>query len=249
MINARNSMSARIGDRGEAVSALTPSGKVRINGILYDAKSEGIFIEAGAHCIVVRQDPFALIVRKLEGDQSLPEVPNAGNLVTKSEVQRTSEEVRKVEAIEAEAQRQVWWKDIKKGLLISVILGLVVGGLASLFAVFDTSIQTRSEINKTLLIIGFLLVYPIWGAILYLSIEVIPSMIVKLKESEDTVLHQIIIFIGLIGSAFLFHWEMTSGNNLLSTLLIALLGSLAITFVAWILLKALGALTEMLFGY
>lgn len=46
-------------------SLLVPSGKVRINGKLYDARCELSHIEAGVEVEVVGADTFCLIVRKI----------------------------------------------------------------------------------------------------------------------------------------------------------------------------------------
>jgi membrane-bound ClpP family serine protease len=55
------------GSRGEAVATLRPAGKVMINDQLYDAISQGAFIEKGQEVIVDHLDGSVIVVRKLEG--------------------------------------------------------------------------------------------------------------------------------------------------------------------------------------
>lgn len=52
------------GERGEVFATLRPSGKVVINGAIYDAVTSGDFIEKGESVVVVALDGSALIVEK-----------------------------------------------------------------------------------------------------------------------------------------------------------------------------------------
>lgn len=53
-----------VGKRGKVFSSLRPSGKVMIQGSVYDAMSAGEFIEAGELVIVVRQEGATLLVEQ-----------------------------------------------------------------------------------------------------------------------------------------------------------------------------------------
>ena len=52
------------GSRGKAVSTLRPSGKIEIEGTIYDAMSSGDFIEREAPIVVTRLDGSVIIVDK-----------------------------------------------------------------------------------------------------------------------------------------------------------------------------------------
>lgn len=54
------------GCEGEAITALYPSGKVRVNGKIYEASSRDGMLENGEQIRVVRVDAFQLIVQKLD---------------------------------------------------------------------------------------------------------------------------------------------------------------------------------------
>lgn len=52
-----------IGKSGEAVTRLTPSGVVRINGRRYEALSQSGMLDRGAPVVVVGRDAFRIVVR------------------------------------------------------------------------------------------------------------------------------------------------------------------------------------------
>jgi membrane-bound serine protease (ClpP class) len=54
-----------IGKKGSALTRLNPSGKVAIDGQTYEAHSQDGYIEADQAVIVVAQDNFKLIIKKL----------------------------------------------------------------------------------------------------------------------------------------------------------------------------------------
>lgn len=58
--------SAVVGREGKALSRLSPSGKVRINGATYPARSRGAFITRGTPVRVIETDGFGLIVDESE---------------------------------------------------------------------------------------------------------------------------------------------------------------------------------------
>lgn len=58
-------LSSLIGQKGTAATLLRPSGKVRLNGKLYDAVSMFGFIEAGTSVVVTRTESGQLYVQKL----------------------------------------------------------------------------------------------------------------------------------------------------------------------------------------
>ncbi len=59
-----SSVLSEIDARGVAFTDLSPSGKIEIAGAIYDAITEGIFIEKGSEIIVMRKEGSQLYVRK-----------------------------------------------------------------------------------------------------------------------------------------------------------------------------------------
>jgi len=53
------------GSKGEVIATLRPAGKVIINDMIYDAISEGSFIEKGAPIVVARLDGSVIVVEKI----------------------------------------------------------------------------------------------------------------------------------------------------------------------------------------
>ena len=61
--DAPGAISELIGQHGTAETLLRPSGKIRINGLTFDALSEGAFIEPGSKVVVLRISAGSLVVR------------------------------------------------------------------------------------------------------------------------------------------------------------------------------------------
>ena len=55
-----------IGQRGETITTMAPTGMVLIDGEKYEAFSQSGLLEKGTPVAVVKQDPFRLIVEKTE---------------------------------------------------------------------------------------------------------------------------------------------------------------------------------------
>ncbi len=58
------------GDRGRAITPMTPSGKVLIDGVEYSARFKSGFADSGDEVIVVGLEAFGLIVDKPEPQES-----------------------------------------------------------------------------------------------------------------------------------------------------------------------------------
>ncbi len=56
----------QIGARGKSVSRLSPMGKIRIDGRLYEAKSQDVYIDPRSDVEVVGFENFSVIVKKVE---------------------------------------------------------------------------------------------------------------------------------------------------------------------------------------
>ena len=57
-----------IGKRGHARTKMLPSGEITVDGLHYDAVTEGVAVEAGQPVEVIRVDGTRIVVRALEGD-------------------------------------------------------------------------------------------------------------------------------------------------------------------------------------
>jgi hypothetical protein len=120
-------MDLRIGDTGRAVAPMSPSGKVEIGGVRHDARSEGMFIPAGARCVVVRADATGLVVRPVEDGQPAPRFPNHGEPIRKGECKLTPAEAAAVQEQERQQKRRESRRKLLGGLARSVGLGVVIG--------------------------------------------------------------------------------------------------------------------------
>ncbi len=56
----------QLGARGKCVSRLSPMGKVEIDGRMYEAKSQDVYIDPRSEVEVVGFENFSVIVRKIE---------------------------------------------------------------------------------------------------------------------------------------------------------------------------------------
>ncbi len=56
----------QLGTRGKCVSRLSPMGKVEIDGRMYEAKSQDVYIDPRSEVEVVGFENFSVIVRKIE---------------------------------------------------------------------------------------------------------------------------------------------------------------------------------------
>lgn len=68
----RRHLKSLVGKYGAAISVMLPSGKVQIEGNLYDAMSEGLPIEAGQSVVVVDARGGSLIVRTSMAPKAAP---------------------------------------------------------------------------------------------------------------------------------------------------------------------------------
>jgi len=59
-----------IGERGRAITPMTPSGKVLIRGVEYNARFKSGFADSGDEVIVVALDAFGLLVGKPEPQEA-----------------------------------------------------------------------------------------------------------------------------------------------------------------------------------
>lgn len=67
-VSSSMSLKGLAGKRGIAVSVLRPAGKVRIDGQLVDAMSEGTFIEAGRPVVVEKAESSYVVVNEIKAE-------------------------------------------------------------------------------------------------------------------------------------------------------------------------------------
>ncbi len=114
-------MSIRIGDCGQSVGPLKPSGKVLIAGVRHDARSDGDLIDPDCPVVVVGNDRFGLLVRASEQIGSLDQLPRYGEKVLLPGELSTNREKQRDEQILRDQRRT------RKRALCLTILGAVVG--------------------------------------------------------------------------------------------------------------------------
>ena len=65
--HAGGEATVRVGDTGEELTSLRPSGLARVGGRRVDAVTEGAFIVEGARIVVVQTDGMRVVVRQHDG--------------------------------------------------------------------------------------------------------------------------------------------------------------------------------------
>jgi membrane-bound serine protease (ClpP class) len=65
--SGKPNLEALVGQSGSVETVLRPTGKVRVNGITYEAVSEGGFLDSGVAVTVLRVSPTGLVVRQTPG--------------------------------------------------------------------------------------------------------------------------------------------------------------------------------------
>jgi hypothetical protein len=121
-------MVVRVGDRGQALTALRPQGAVRIDSNRHDAWCPDGFIESGSEIVVVGGSLQGLVVRKVEPGQA-PRLPDQGKVVSSSfgEVVRRQGQREDAERQEWEAQLPYWRKrrrahTIRRGAVLGPLI-------------------------------------------------------------------------------------------------------------------------------
>jgi hypothetical protein len=124
----------RVGDLAKALTALSPSGLIELDGARLDARSEREFVPAGAAVVVLRGDPTGYVVREVGPDKPVPTLPNAGAEITRPEFMRNRAEVRAAAARDEAELRRRWRATTGARLLATGLVGSAVGAGDSLLA-------------------------------------------------------------------------------------------------------------------
>jgi hypothetical protein len=137
----------RVGDLGKALTAMSPSGVVELDGRRVDARSDGLFIPAGAAVVVLRGDPTGYVVREVGPDKPFPQLPDSGAEILPAEFQRNSGDVRRAEARDAEEVRRVWAKESRHRAFVAGLIGAAAGlGDAALAHGTDRDVLLRGAL-------------------------------------------------------------------------------------------------------
>ena len=131
-------MSIRVGDVGRAVTMLAPSGKIEIDGVKFDARSDGSVIEAGSMVVVLRGDPTGYVVcLHVPGSRPLP---NHGEPIRKGDVHLSAKEAATAENNEERLRQAELRAEMRRGSMWSALLGALAGaGSAHTWLVWQNS--------------------------------------------------------------------------------------------------------------
>lgn len=164
-------MAVRVGDVGRAVSPMSPSGAVELAGVRHDARSDGVYVPAGAAVEVVRADPTGLVVRPVEPGNG--PLPDHGREIIKAEFQRNSADVAETEAREL-AER---WRRHVRRVVVAVMLaepfGMAVGFATFVSLVACKTFHDPERDREYAVLIGSVLVGGGWAAAVTLAAGVV----------------------------------------------------------------------------
>jgi hypothetical protein len=117
----------RVGDLGTALTAMSPSGVVAIDGHRLDARSDGAAIPAGAAVVVLRGDPTGYVVREVGPEKPFPQLPDAGAEIGRPDFMRNSAEVRRDDARDEEERRRAWETATRARTVVAGLAGAAAG--------------------------------------------------------------------------------------------------------------------------
>ena len=126
-------MPVHIGDRAITRTPFRPTGRVEVEGQLYDARSEREFIDANVPCLIIRGEFRNLIVRELLSDEPVPELPNMGQELIRHIFDQTAQEVAEAHK-RSENERMAPWQRWTAGIIAAVSLGGAFGIATSTMA-------------------------------------------------------------------------------------------------------------------
>ncbi len=205
-------MNVRVGDVGRAVTALSPSGYVEIDGVRRSAQSEGSYIEVGSNIIVVRGEVPSFIVRQIEPGTPPDRLPNHGEVIGKSEHQMRSADVAEVER----EQQRLAWEQLKRRMKIGAAASGASGFLAGLANAglgwhFNWA-NVNESVGLPLLLGGSAALAAVWAVVLYFFTGGFVAHV--LPAEADAVFEPsfVALVMGLVGAALGFWLHFASGD-------------------------------------
>lgn len=205
-------MAIRIGDLGIAVSAMSPSGAVEVDGKRLDARSDGPFIPLGSVVVVLRGDPTGYVVRALEPGQEPPQLPGHGTPIPRAEFQRTSAEVAEVErAVRAEKRKRIR-QGLRFGGIAAGSLGAFVGLASSGAGWLLGWAPADDPASGAMLLGGALVVGTATGVALFLLTGLIGSVLGMFEGEPGFAPDFSVTAAALMGTAVGFWWHFRTGN-------------------------------------
>jgi hypothetical protein len=212
-------MAIRVGDVGRALSPMSPSGAVEVNGERLDARSDGPFIEAGSPVVVLRGDPTGYVVRKLEPGHPQPELPGHGEPIRKAEFQRNSAEAAGADRQERAEARRRFLKGLQYGSIAAASLGAIVGLTSGGTGWYFGWAAVADPLDGALLLAGWLFAGAATGVALFFVTGLIGVVLGFVTEGEASFTPDFfIVFASLVGAAVGFWWDFRGGDAGTATL-------------------------------
>jgi len=192
----------RIGDVGRALSALSPSGVIEIDGVRLDARSDGTFIEAGGMVVVLRGDPTGYVVRKhVPGS---PPLPNHGEPVRKGEFQLSGTEVAAAENEAERLRRAEVRAEMKRGSVRSAVVGALLGAASAGLGWHFNWADGAESVGLALLVLYSAAAGALTGVVLYFFSGVFVARVLPAEEGVWFSPSFLAVLFGLLGAALGF---------------------------------------------
>ena len=204
-------MVVRVGDVGRAATALAPGGKVEIDGVRHDARSDGGVIEVGSMVVVVRGDPTGYVVRI--HTPGSPSLPNHGEPARKGEAYQSAAEVAAAENNERRARMADLRGQMRRGALWSALLGAAAGAASAWLGLRFDWAGVNESVGAKALYLWSVAAGAAWAVVLYF---VVGWLVVLVLPAEDDAVFEadwIALAVGLVGAGLGF-WVTFGGDAL-----------------------------------
>ena len=207
-------MEIRVGDIGRALSPMSPSGVVDVNGERLDARSNGRFIEAGSLVVVLHGDPTGYVVRKLEPGQTPPRLPDHGEPIRKADFQLNSIEVAQADRHERTATRkqllQQWHHDRSVAVCLGPLAGLVSGVVGWSFGW-----SGLTDLGSVALLLGGSVAVGAFASVCLFTLAAWVTSMLGMFEGKVGYFPDLFATVaGLVGAALGFWWQYGTGDVL-----------------------------------
>lgn len=205
-------MAVRVGDIGRALSPMSPSGAVEVNGQRLDARSDGRFIEVGSQVVVLRGDPTGYVVCKLEPGDPPPTLSDHGEAIRKAEFQRSHAEVAEADRQERAEKRKELSRRLRREGRAAGGLGAFVGlGSGAAGWQFGWCGAVGSS-DAAPWLGGALVVGAAAGVLLFFLARLVGSGLKLCEWEAGFVPAFFATFAGLLGASIGFWWRYGTGD-------------------------------------